>query len=89
MADAPDWIEQLLGWKPATQKSRRGCEALFGEPIAPNLADVGSRASMHLAGYAYETLDVPKSRIRTQSLDDDSASGSERDSAGAGDRGRS
>lgn len=74
MADAPDWIQQLLAWKPATSKSRRACEALFGEPIAPNLADVGSRTSMHLAGYVYETLDVPKSRIRAQSLDDDSAS---------------
>lgn len=30
---------------------------------------------MHLAGYAYETLGVPKSRLRTQSLDDDSGSG--------------
>ena len=29
---------------------------------------------MHLAGYVYETLGVPKSRVRTQNLDDDSAS---------------
>ncbi|MDO3634461.1 NgoMIV family type II restriction endonuclease [Mycolicibacterium arseniciresistens] len=73
MADAPAWIEQLLGWKPATQKSQKGCEALFGAAVAPNLADMSSRASMHLAGYAYETLDIPQSRVRTQNLDDDSA----------------
>lgn len=74
MADAPDWLQQLLGWKPATEKSRKGCEALFDEAVAPNLADMSSKASMHLAGYAYETLGVPTSRIQTQSLDDDSSS---------------
>lgn len=73
MADAPEWLEHLLSWKPATAKSRRRSEALFGEPIAPNLADVASTASMHLAAYAYETLDIPRSRIRTQSLDEESA----------------
>lgn len=49
------------------------CEALFGAAVAPNLADMSSRASMHLAGYAYETLDIPRSRIRAHSLEDDSA----------------
>lgn len=73
MANAPDWLNQLLAWKPGTLKSRKSCEALFGEAIAPNLADVGSKTSMHLAGYVYETLGVPKSRIRTDSLDDESA----------------
>ncbi len=71
--DSPAWVEQLLAWKRATAKSRRVCEELFGEDAAPNLADVGSRASLHLAGYAYETLGVPKSRVRADSLDDDSA----------------
>lgn len=74
MADAPQWLEQLLAWKPATAKSHRRCEALFGEPIAPNLADVGSATSMHLASYAYETLNVPRNRIRSDGLDDDSTS---------------
>lgn len=74
MADAHDWLRPLLGWKPATHKSRNNCEALFGEPIAPNLADVGSRASMHLAGHAYETLDVPKDRLVSQSLSDEQVS---------------
>ncbi|MGH2549359.1 MAG: NgoMIV family type II restriction endonuclease [Thermomicrobiales bacterium] len=70
MSDAPEWIEQLLGWKPATAKSRRRCEALFGEPISPNLADMSSTPCMHLASYAYETLGVPRSRIRDAELDD-------------------
>ena len=48
------------------------CESLFGEAIAPNLADVGSKASMSFAGYAYETLDVPKSQLTASSLDDES-----------------
>ena len=74
MADAPEWLQELLAWKPGTQKSRKACDSLFGENIAPNLADVGSKTSMHLAGYVYETLGVPKSRIRSDSLDDDSAS---------------
>ncbi|MGE2731770.1 NgoMIV family type II restriction endonuclease [Mycolicibacterium vaccae] len=72
MAEAPPWIGQLLGWKLATQKSRKGCEALFNEAVAPNLADMSSRASMHLAGYVYESLGIPRSRIRVQSLEDDS-----------------
>ena len=72
MADAPSWIEELLAWKPATVKSRSACEQLFGEQVAPNLADVGSRTSLHLAGYVYETLGVPTSRVRAGSLDDDS-----------------
>lgn len=75
MTEAPKWLRELLGWKPATVKSRKACEELFGEAIAPNLADVGSKASMSFAGYAYETLDVPKSQVRTSSLDDGSATG--------------
>ena len=74
VAEAPPWIEQLLGWKPATQKSRRGCEALFDAAIAPNLADMSSRASMHLAGYVYETLGIPKSRVRAATPGEDNAS---------------
>ena len=64
-------MRDLLGWKNSTKKSAKTCQALFGEPIAPNLADLGSKASMHFAGYAYETLDVPRSQIRNQSLDDE------------------
>jgi hypothetical protein len=74
MVEAPGWLRPLLGWKPATHKSRKTCESLFTESIAPNLADVGSRASMHLAGYAYETLDVPKDQLRTKSLEDEQQS---------------
>lgn len=76
---APDWLHDLLGWKAATEKSHKKCESLFGEPIAPNLADVGSKTSMHFAGYAYETLAVPRERVVLGALDDDtsaSASGS-------------
>jgi hypothetical protein len=67
-------MRDLLGWKNSTKKSAKTCQGLFGEPIAPNLADLGSKASMHFAGYAYETLDVPRSQIRTQNLDDDESS---------------
>lgn len=70
MSDAPDWIEQLLGWKHATTKSRRRCEALVGEPVAPNLADMSSIPCMHLSSFVNETLGVPQSRIRNAASDD-------------------
>ncbi|RDH76883.1 restriction endonuclease [Mycolicibacterium moriokaense] len=61
MADAPAWLAQLLGWKPATQKSVDRCTALFREPIAPNIADLSSTISLQLAAHAYETLDISRS----------------------------
>lgn len=76
MADAPGWLRDLLGWKSATAKSRSVCESLFGESIAPNLADVGSKASMQLARHAYETLGVLRTQVRTGGLDSDSATAS-------------
>lgn len=80
MTEAPDWLHQLLGWKPATAKSRSKCDNLFGEAIAPNLADVGSVTSMHLASYAYETMGIPRSRLRTGKLESD---GKKQSSSGA------
>jgi len=62
VAEAPGWLNQLLGWKPASKKSRAVCERLFGDAIAPNLADLGSAASMELAGYAYETMGISRSQ---------------------------
>ncbi|MCG7578799.1 NgoMIV family type II restriction endonuclease [Mycolicibacterium sp. OfavD-34-C] len=88
MAETPAWIEQLLGWKRSTEKSRRGCVDLFGEGVAPNLADMSSRASMHLAGYAYETLGIPRSRIRAGNLEDSTASGTALERAIEGDLAR-
>jgi hypothetical protein len=65
MADAPDWLPGLLGWKSASDKSRKRCVELFGEPIAPNLADLGSSTSMQLAAHAYETLGISRSKIQS------------------------
>lgn len=70
MAEAPDtsvaeesWLHSLLGWKAATQKSRNTCLDLFGEPIAPNVSDVGSRTSMRFASHVFDMLDVPRSQL--------------------------
>jgi hypothetical protein len=64
----------LLGWKPATTKSAIRCTKLFGDPVAPNLADVGGLESLRLAGAVYRALGV--TRETTSSLDDgDSSSG--------------
>ncbi|MDQ3151066.1 MAG: restriction endonuclease [Actinomycetota bacterium] len=73
MADAPDWLHRLLGWKASTETSRPACERLFGEAIAPNLADVGSAASMQLAGYAYETMGISRGQLRSSRLESDSS----------------
>ncbi|MDO3105820.1 NgoMIV family type II restriction endonuclease [Mycobacteroides abscessus] len=62
MAEAPDWLHELLGWKSATAKSSATCTNLFGEPIAPNLSDVGSKTSMRFAGFVYDMLDIPRSQ---------------------------
>lgn len=56
---APDWFFEHLGWKSATVKTRRLCEELFGAPVGPNLADLGSRPSTQIAGLAYQSLGVP------------------------------
>jgi hypothetical protein len=69
----PNWLRGMLGWKPATEKSRARCIRLFGQPIAPNLADVGNVESLRLAGYAYRTLDIIR-RTATTLSDDTSAS---------------
>ena len=71
MAQAPEWLRDLLGWKSATVKTRRACESLFREPVAPNLSDLASRPSLHLAGHVYETIGVPITK-RAQSLEEDS-----------------
>ena len=57
---AADWLKALLAWKPATQKSAKRCAELFGEPIAPNLADVGSVESLRLSGAVYRELGVTR-----------------------------
>lgn len=77
MLDAPRWLHDLLGWKTASVKSRRVCQGLFdGLAIAPNLADLGSKASMHLAGYAYEQLGVRRDQMREGRLESDSPNAS-------------
>lgn len=48
----------MLGWKPATKKSAERCRKLFGEPIAPNLADVGGIESLRIAGAAYKAMEI-------------------------------
>lgn len=72
MAEAPHWLNELLGWKTSTAASHALCERLFGEALAPNLADVGSAASMQLAGYVYETMGVTRRQLRSSRLDSDS-----------------
>ena len=59
---APDWFISHLGWKQATSKSAKACVTLFGEPLAPNLADLGSVTSLKLAGYAYSCLGIPPTK---------------------------
>lgn len=76
MADTPAWLRDLLGWKEATKKSKSKCRTLFqGLEIAPNLSDLGSVSSMHLAGVVYDALGIDR-RIRKANLDSDSDSSS-------------
>ena len=72
---AAEWLRTLLAWKPATQKSAKRCEELFGEPIAPNLADVGSVESLRLAGAVYRELGVTR-RTSLSLVDADGGAGS-------------
>jgi hypothetical protein len=72
VVDAPGWLHDLLGWKQASAKSRTVCESLFeGSAIAPNLADLGSRASMHLAGYAYDAMGISRGQLTQGNLSGD------------------
>lgn len=64
-------MNDLLGWKKASEKAQKSCIELFGEPLAPNLSDVGNKASMRLAAAAYEMRGIPQTQIRAQSLDDE------------------
>jgi hypothetical protein len=68
---APEWLCDLLGWKPATKKATARCEKLFGRPFAPNLADVGGMESLRIAGAAYEALGIV--RVTRQGLDEEDA----------------
>ncbi|MFD4252524.1 NgoMIV family type II restriction endonuclease [Amycolatopsis thermoflava] len=60
----PDWLQNLLGWRPATEKSTPVCKELFKEAIAPNIADVGTKESLRIAGAIYEQLGIPHGRQR-------------------------
>ncbi|MER7604766.1 NgoMIV family type II restriction endonuclease [Nocardioides sp. NPDC127503] len=55
---APDWLQDELGWKPASQKSAPRCKDLFGDAVAPNIADLGSKSSLELAGHIYQSLGI-------------------------------
>lgn len=55
---APDWLLNRLGWKPATKASEDTCVDLFGERIAPNVADLGSAESLRIAGEVYKALNI-------------------------------
>lgn len=66
---APPWMLDLLGWKEPTDKARGNCVALFSEARAPNLADVGSKESLRIAGSAMRQLDIPTGQERA-SLND-------------------
>jgi hypothetical protein len=65
----PDWLRSMLGWKSATAKSSARCIGLFGEPIAPNIADLGSIESLRLAGEVYRTLGIVRGTRTTLSDD--------------------
>lgn len=81
---APPWLRELLGWKLATKKSAARCTKLFGEPVAPNLADVGGIESLRLAGAAYESLGIPLSQRTNTALGESSTDLDEESPGGAG-----
>lgn len=62
----PTWLPDLLWWKQPTAKSRSACQRLFGDEAAPNLADLGSVASLQLAGVAYDALTIPRGDVRAE-----------------------
>lgn len=61
---APAWLTELLGWRGATAKSEERCRKLFGDAVAPNIADVGGVESLRIAGAIYDSLRVPRSEQR-------------------------
>lgn len=63
---APEWLRDLLGWRPATSKSEARCRALFGLARAPNIADVGGRESLRIAGAIFESLGIPHTQCRAE-----------------------
>src|SRR5205085_891238 len=67
---APPWLRGLLAWKKATKKSSACCRELFGEGVAPNLADVGSKESLALAGAVFDALEVPRAAVASISDED-------------------
>lgn len=77
---APGWIHDLLGWKKATAKSTSRCEAIFGQALAPNIADVGNVGSLRLTGHVFASLGVPFSQSRQSAVDSDA--GGEEGSSG-------
>jgi hypothetical protein len=76
---APAWLRELLGWKPATKKSAARCVELFGDARAPNLADVGGKESLRIAGAAYVAMGIV--RETTTTLTDDISDAAEADGA--------
>lgn len=69
MSEAPEWLRNRLGWKSATNKTASQCIRMFGEPIAPNLADLASGPCMRLAGHIYKAIDVPTTK-RVEDLEE-------------------
>lgn len=61
---APEWLGDLLGWKPATARAAGRCMRLFGRPFAPNLADVGGTESLRIAGAVYGALGITRESTR-------------------------
>lgn len=81
-----DWLKDLLGWKAASKKSTNTCEELFRAPLAPNIADLGNRVSLLLAGRVFDKLEIPQSQLRKNVVDvdnNDSVKKSRRSSSGA------
>jgi hypothetical protein len=58
-------LPDLLGWKPATAKSAERCQALFGFPAAPNLADVGGAESLRITGEIYRSMGIEQRSDRS------------------------
>lgn len=68
---APAWIHDLLGWKKATAKSTSRCQTIFGEALAPNIADVGNVGSLRLTGHVFDSLGIPFSQRRQSAFESD------------------
>lgn len=61
---APAWLTELFGWREATAKSEARCRNLFGQAVAPNIADVGGVESLRIAGAIYDLVGIPRSKQR-------------------------